>query len=211
MNKCELLNLTIQRLCNANSGGGGGGLPAEYQQVEYLESSGAQIINTDIDVNDNNVIDCTFTNYSISTTFVCGSVYAGWATNTLGYNSGAGMICYYLSNKGYKFSQTGTLHVIASKDSVTVDGVSIASSSDNNGGGGKFCMFSCYQRVNSPGRQYGKIKLYSLTISKYGTPLGDYIPCYRKSDGKPGLYDLVTNTFLTNAGTDADFTVGNNV
>lgn len=36
------------------------------------------------------------------------------------------------------------------------------------------------------------------------------IPCFRKSDSKPGMYDLVNNVFYTNAGSD-EFTVGPNV
>ena len=35
----------------------------------------------------------------------------------------------------------------------------------------------------------------------------NFIPCYRKSDNKPGMYDLVTNTFYTNIGT-GDFIIG---
>ena len=38
----------------------------------------------------------------------------------------------------------------------------------------------------------------------------NYIPCYRKSDNVIGMYDIVTKTFFTNAGTGT-FTKGNNV
>lgn len=38
----------------------------------------------------------------------------------------------------------------------------------------------------------------------------DCIPCYRKSDNKPGMFDLVSRQFLTNSGT-GEFTVGPNV
>lgn len=40
--------------------------------------------------------------------------------------------------------------------------------------------------------------------------LVDLVPCYRKSDNKPGMYDKVHNTFYTNVGT-GDFTVGPDV
>ena len=36
-----------------------------------------------------------------------------------------------------------------------------------------------------------------------GKLMRDLIPCYRKSDGEAGMYDSVTNTFFTNAGTGA--------
>ena len=40
-----------------------------------------------------------------------------------------------------------------------------------------------------------------------GTVLADYIPCYRKSDNKPGMYDLTTATFRPSDGSE-DFGVG---
>ena len=38
----------------------------------------------------------------------------------------------------------------------------------------------------------------------------DLIPCYRKSDGEIGMYDLVNSVFYTNDGTGT-FLKGNNV
>lgn len=54
------------------------------------------------------------------------------------------------------------------------------------------------------------MKLYSLKIEDSRRVLRDYVPCRRKSDNTPGLYDLITGTFFTNAGT-GNFTVGSNV
>ena len=42
--------------------------------------------------------------------------------------------------------------------------------------------------------------LYKLTIKENGVIVRDFIPCYRKSDSKPGLYDIVNKQFYTNAG-----------
>ena len=41
--------------------------------------------------------------------------------------------------------------------------------------------------------------LYRLTIKENDVIVRDYIPCYRKSDSKPGLYDIVNKQFYTNA------------
>jgi hypothetical protein len=43
-----------------------------------------------------------------------------------------------------------------------------------------------------------------------GNVIGDFVPCYRKSDGEIGLYNIVTNTFCTKTGTGS-FTKGANV
>ena len=42
---------------------------------------------------------------------------------------------------------------------------------------------------------------YYFKFWRGGKLIGDFIPCYRKSDSEPGMYDFVTNTFFTNAGT----------
>ena len=38
----------------------------------------------------------------------------------------------------------------------------------------------------------------------------DYVPCYRKSDGKSGMYDLVNDVFYSSA-TNTDFNLGPDV
>ena len=38
-----------------------------------------------------------------------------------------------------------------------------------------------------------------------------FIPCYRKSDNKPGMYDTVNSVFVTKSGSGSEFVVGNNV
>ena len=43
-----------------------------------------------------------------------------------------------------------------------------------------------------------------------GNILGDFVPCYRKSDGEIGLYNLITDTFCTKIGTGS-FTKGANI
>lgn len=46
---------------------------------------------------------------------------------------------------------------------------------------------------------------YAKFYGKDGALLRDFIPCKRRSDGKPGMYDAVNGGFYTNQGTDADF------
>lgn len=45
-------------------------------------------------------------------------------------------------------------------------------------------------------------------IQKQGAVVRDYIPCIRKSDNKPGFYDLINKTFNPSLG-DRDFIAGN--
>jgi len=53
-------------------------------------------------------------------------------------------------------------------------------------------------------------RLYYFYFNQNGTAVFDMVPCYRKSDEEIGMYDLVSKTFFTNAGTGT-FTKGGNV
>lgn len=55
------------------------------------------------------------------------------------------------------------------------------------------------------------MKLYGIKIYNASSMLiGNFIPCYRKSDNVIGMYDLVGNKFYTNQGSGA-FTKGANI
>lgn len=55
----------------------------------------------------------------------------------------------------------------------------------------------------------GKIKSLSIEDGN-GSATHIYVPCYRKTDGVIGMYDLIGRSFLINAGT-GDFTKGADV
>lgn len=62
---------------------------------------------------------------------------------------------------------------------------------------------------NGTAGYYSHFALEYLQITQGTSVIHDYVPCYRKADNVAGLYDLVTGTFLTNAGSGT-FAVGNN-
>lgn len=51
---------------------------------------------------------------------------------------------------------------------------------------------------------------FSIKIYDEGVLVEDYVPCYRKSDNKAGLYEIIGNNFYTSAGS-GNFTAGPNV
>ena len=63
---------------------------------------------------------------------------------------------------------------------------------------------------NGTVQYFTKCKLYSMKLYEDSIIVRDFIPCYRKSDGEIGLYDLVNNVFYTNKGTGT-FLKGENV
>lgn len=55
------------------------------------------------------------------------------------------------------------------------------------------------------------VRLYSYKTYNSDTLARDYIPCYRKSDNKPGLYDVVHGVFYINANSEGEFVCGPNI
>ena len=53
-------------------------------------------------------------------------------------------------------------------------------------------------------------KCYGAKLKYQGGLIRNCLPCYRKSDGKNGMYDVITKAFYTNSGTGS-FTKGANV
>jgi len=56
-----------------------------------------------------------------------------------------------------------------------------------------------FKRANNNQPFHGRIS--EFTITNNGATKLHLIPCVRKSDSKPGMYDTVSKTFYTNAGT----------
>ena len=48
---------------------------------------------------------------------------------------------------------------------------------------------------------YCSAKFKEIQIYENDILVRDFIPCIRKQDNKPGLYDIVNNVFYTNQGT----------
>ena len=44
-------------------------------------------------------------------------------------------------------------------------------------------------------------RIYSMTMYFNGVKIAEFVPAMRNSDSEVGMYDIVRNQFLTNAGT----------
>lgn len=73
-------------------------------------------------------------------------------------------------------------------------------------------MYLFGQNYDGTPRYGGMRKIYSFQYyDKNDELICDLVPCYRKSDGVCGMYDLARKIFLTNVGNGADFTKGADV
>lgn len=191
----------------------GGLLPAEYQQVEYLQGSGTSYLNIGtVDIS-NCKIECEF---KVRPTF-SGDVVFGISNSILelytwGNISGNFLSApytlgdYTLPEKFYRFTQDGL--TLSLYDENTLLGS--YTSSKVLSGTGTIALF-----VLPRGSYYygnpSKIRHFK-NMQSDDTPVHDLYPCYRKIDNKPGMYDLVTETFFINANPSGnDFTVGPNI
>ena len=175
-------------------------LPAEYQEVEYIESSGTQYIDTGI-ASSSTV--CIEVKHSTSTLT---SVYG----STTGYN--------YTSNPAHE----GGYFYYWDRASTGVGGYSDTKETeilkqDNNLGYRNnelvhtfpYLEFTDTNNIWLFGRNAdgslsdaGDTKLYYCKIWNNGVLTRDFIPCIRSLDNQAGLYDLVSNTFYRNTGSD---------
>lgn len=66
--------------------------------------------------------------------------------------------------------------------------------------------YSFYDQNAGSETDFLQLRYYSMTFKQHdGTILADFVPCYRKSDNKPGFYELVHGDFTPcNEGTYSD-------
>ena len=204
------------------------GLPPEYQQVEYIESTGTQYIKTQVQ---NEYIDYKFV---FDMTFL--SEYSEYGKSFLGdassrfYIGGTGVgyynVCY--NGESYKelriirnvkthnivIASPGIQQWIVDDESIKVSSSKTETINSNN---------QVYVFKGRDGNGYGspaKLRLFNMKIYIYSQDklVRDYIPCYsivKVTDvngkecpiGTIGMYDTVEGKFYTNQGT-GEFVTG---
>lgn len=183
-------------------------LPSEYQQVEYIESTGTQYFEIDYIANEKTNSRGTFQITDTSSARILfGARKQSAVADFYGLNWGGGAPYKYV-NSYYMGSQTNTtidtqIHTFEKNAGVLkLDGVQLSEYVPTVVTWNTICkviVFGC----NSGGK-VGLIpnaRIFNLQISE-AKVLFDLIPCYRKSDGKIGMYDIVNNVFYTSQGTD---------
>lgn len=180
-------------------------LPAEYQQVEYIQSSGTQYIDTWISANQYLSFEADFA-----------ALWSTQDTNLFGARSGSTTNRFWLTiyNNLFHFmvGNTGTWNVTLDtnrhKASVFLDNWNFTSNFNWTTGSGSvwtsvyvdknFLLF----KIDYNSQASCPMKLYSFKLYEWkSTLVRDFLPCYRKSDGVIWLYDVVNNQFYTNSWT----------
>lgn len=194
-------------------------IPYEYQQVEYIEGTGTQYINTGIALDvDYMAIEITaaITSNEYSADSVVMGCYGG-STQRLyvmvkGGSDSAKRKIRLGIGKGYftdsaKVDTNRHTWMVDMKNlKAYIDGTSKAknSSSAYSKGTNSNAVIGILCGTNENGEwSYAptKAKVYNAKIYRSDSLIHDYYPCFRKADNVIGFYDKMAKEFVTNAGT----------
>lgn len=204
---------------------GGGRLPSEYQEVQFIESHGREWIVPGITANRSTKINIDYA-YVDSTVQYAGLFGCGYADNDRAFFmlvTGAKTRMYAnfgnIARTSIKQFELDNLRhqVQLSQDGWYVDGelhCTWAPQAD----------FIAYGEFRIFGAHFGGqakniyAKVYSCQLYESDSKIRDFVPCYRKADGAVGMYDLceticpLTGTpFYVNDSGSGAFTKGANV
>lgn len=183
-------------------------LPSNYQEVEYIQSSGTQYIDTGYIVNASDTISWEFTAMipSQSEVFMGANGYLQFHVTS----SGVGVSTLNASGLGSK--RTFRIDFSNSVTQLYIDNTLVETknwSGSYNGTNVKLGIFKLGDADNGWHTTTSPVSctLYEYAINIGGNEVSRCVPCYRKADNVAGLYDLVNNVFYTNAGSGV-FAVG---
>lgn len=188
------------------------GLPSTYQEVEYIESTGTQWIDTGLEIR---YVGALTTDWSMkfAITDLTRTSMLGGAKDTfdkqIPFINGDNKIrandwCVRYSrlfftevivqDQVYVLAQEGGKYKFGS-DSYDVNSNALM---DSDAHFGLFAKITGSNTVESG--TIAHMRLYDFTVKINQEVTHRYIPCYRKADGAAGLYDVVGETFITNSG-----------
>lgn len=180
-------------------------LPAEYQEVEYIESTGTQYINTGIAFNAPTNINITFsiTNF-VTYMHVFGASYG--RSIMVEFPSSRTEVHYYVTTSSVQVSVPETEQLTFEVNYEQGNSYIVVNNGIKN-----FVVDSNYYSLSAniylcrptPTENSANLraKIYIFQISQSGLKVRNFVPCYRKSDGEIGLYDTINGVFYTNQGT----------
>lgn len=179
-----------------------GGLPSEYQQVAYIESSGTQYIDTGV-IGKTGLHIVAEMGYTAPPKGFFGCRYGNtrffvtlWPSPYFDFGYGGDLRTGIAaeSRKIYNIDfDTST-----SLKRFGIDGSYVTSTAHHDTPHPIYIF--CYNK-DRVATSFSNLIFKSMTITdENGDKIRDFVPCYRKSDNVAGLYDLVNGVFYTNAG-----------
>ena len=187
----------------------------DYCELEYIESSGTQYIDTGLTVNQNTKFEMeamSVTNTNISLAWFGARNASGVDSFNLWQDDNGN----FRADFGNKISTIGSLssnlryNIYMSKDGIRVNGTNntlaqVSDFSTNSTfvifGVKSYNEYNPYNSANSVDYRRISAKVYYAKLWDGSQLVRDFVPCYKVSDGTIGMYDKVEGKFYPNSGT----------
>lgn len=197
-----------QRVQVPHQGGGGGNsrLPSGYTELQYIESSGTQYIDTGIKPNQDTQVTARLMLLGSTIAYLFGAR----GDSDEGYNNRYGILYTsdhlfrsdYNTGNGPSFSPDLKLNVAYTidkdKNVCSMGGFTVTS--PEGVFQSPYNMFiGCVNEGGSPA-YYASMRIYAFSVAENDELVREYVPCISPS-GEIGLYDLQAGEFFDNAGT----------
>lgn len=165
----------------------GHNLPETYDELEWLQSSGTQYINTGVIYSSQTSaeVDFKFINHTANTEQ---EILAAYESSTDRMQCGIASANIFLDNGGFGYDS-----------SLLTDRVLAKGVGKGNGTLPLF-LFAQNETSSAPVHITGTKRVYSCKIKQNNSWVRYFVPAKRKSDNVLGMYDIINGTFYTNAG-----------
>lgn len=191
-------------------------LPSEYQEVKYVFMPSGAYINSGWVPSEGAKFNIIFKANANSYVFGCGS-----GPRLAAVQNAEAIQAYNTDNSTWGiynlYCSAGELVELETYSTGSLDSYVICNGEKFSNGHSAGVNFNTSLKMligawsyNASTTRHGIQKIYYVKASVKGVDAFEMIPCYRKSDGVVGMYDLVSKTFYTNAGT-GDFACGPDV
>ena len=182
-------------------------LPNLYQEVEYIESSGTQYIDTWVKPTNKTKVD----NKWYFTSGVCYWVGKQGVYQSFCLLSNSNT--YYRARVRSWANANGTItssvvlnttpheFSISQWDGFYIDGTKISGNFTSYTFTESYNIYVFWWNTQGTFIDWGVTRLYYMEIYEDWTLIRNFIPCYRKADTVIWLYDIVNNVFYTNSWT----------
>ena len=181
-------------------------VPAGYTEVEWIQSSGTQYIDSGVTETSDMAVSCHFDVDTVASDYLFGSQQnsANLSYNGIFKNN---MLEYNYSEIGFTAANSIELaeEVTGSTNNIAINGVShtLSTGTPQNV---SMLIFGIRRNTGAMRPYGGKAKLRYFKIKKGSNTVRNFVPC-KNPDGAVGLYDLIGGEFYGNSGTGA-FTAG---
>lgn len=185
-------------------------LPSGYTELEYIQSSGTQYINTEYTptYGAHIIMDAKIISHENNGSYFGSrgtSSGTDSASNTLLIMASTGLRSDYYGNSVSNAAYPNGKHKLdRNKNLTTIEGISITNATSTKSSRYPLFLFG----TNTAGSLTlpGNLRLYSCQIYDGDALFRNFVPCMNAA-GAIGLYDLVNSKFYANAGTGV-FTAG---